>query len=97
MSRHQIVQELESTADHIADASRADLQVMLRRAVLLLRNVSGISLDARTDDALTSVAAEIGTAKADLVEAIVGDWLVANAYLPVPHALDEESDVKGTA
>lgn len=97
MSRHQFVQELESTADHIADASRADLQILLRRAALLLRNVGGLSLDPRTDDALTSLAAEMGSAKPDLVETIVGDWLVANAYLPVPHALDEESTVEGNA
>ncbi|ESY89080.1 hypothetical protein X739_01355 [Mesorhizobium sp. LNHC220B00] len=32
MPRHQFVQELEHTASHIADASRADLQVLLRRA-----------------------------------------------------------------
>lgn len=97
MSRHQFVHELESTADHIADASRADLQVMLRRAALLLRNVGGFSLDAHTDDALTSLASEMGTAKPDLVETIVSEWLVANSYLPVPHVLDEESDVEGSA
>ncbi|TPN86654.1 hypothetical protein FJ987_04520 [Mesorhizobium sp. CU2] len=97
MSRYQFVRELESTADHIADASHADLLVMLRRAALLLRNVGGISLDARTDDALTSLAAEIGTAKPELVETIVGEWLVTNSYMPVPHALDEESDVEGSA
>jgi hypothetical protein len=39
----------------------------------------------------------MGSAKPDLVETIVGDWLVANAYLPVPHALDEESTVEGNA
>ncbi|RWB66600.1 hypothetical protein [Mesorhizobium sp.] len=89
--------ELESTADHIADASRADLQIMLRRAALLLRNVGGISLDANTDDALTSLAAEMDTPKPDLVETIAGDWLVANSYLPVPHAVDEESEVEGSA
>ncbi|AZO36328.1 MAG: hypothetical protein EOS81_15925 [Mesorhizobium sp.] len=94
MSRHQFVHELESTADHIADASRADLQVLLRRAALLLRNVGGINLDPRTDDALTSLAAEMGAAKPDLVETIVGEWLVANSYLPV-HAVDEESTVDG--
>jgi len=94
MSRHQFV---ESTADHIADASRADLQILRRRAALLLRNVGGLSLDPRTDDALTSLAAEMGSAKPDLVETVVGDWLVANAYLPVPHALDEESTVEGNA
>ncbi|CDX34635.1 conserved hypothetical protein [Mesorhizobium plurifarium] len=95
MSRHQFVHELESTAHHIAEASRADLQVLLRRAALLLRNVGGINLDPRTDDALTSLAAEMGTAKPDLVETIVGEWLVANSYLPVPHAVDEESTVDG--
>ena len=95
MSRHQLVRELESTADLIADASRADLEVLLRRAALLIRNVGGISLDPRTDDALTSLAAEMGTSKPDLLETIVGEWLVANAYLPVPHAVDEESTVDG--
>ncbi|WP_348640654.1 hypothetical protein [Mesorhizobium sp. B1-1-5] len=44
MSRHQFVHELESTADHIADASRADLQVLLRRAALLIRNAGGSAL-----------------------------------------------------
>ncbi|SFP86781.1 hypothetical protein SAMN03159463_05028 [Mesorhizobium sp. NFR06] len=94
MSRHQFMQELESTADH---ASRADLQVLLRRAALLLRNVGGFSVDPRTDEALTGLAAEMGTAKPDLMETLVGDWLVANAYLPVPHALDEETAVDGIA
>ncbi|RUV41834.1 MAG: hypothetical protein E5X23_27715 [Mesorhizobium sp.] len=95
MSRHQFVRELESAADHIADASRADLQVLLRRAALVIRNAGGIGLDPRTDDALTSLAAEMGRAKPDLLETIVGEWLVANAYLPVPHAVDEESTVDG--
>ncbi|TIU00759.1 MAG: hypothetical protein E5W55_02075 [Mesorhizobium sp.] len=97
MSRHQFVNELESAAAHIADTSRADLHVMLRRAALVLRNVSGFSLDPRTDEALTSLAAEMGEAKSDLIETIVGDWLVANAYLPVPRQLDEDSTVDGNS
>src|SRR5438093_3960136 len=28
---------------------------------------------------------------------IIGDWLTANAYLPVPYALDEESSAEGNA
>lgn len=40
--------KLESAADQIAGASRADLQVMLKRAALLLRNVGGLSLESRT-------------------------------------------------
>ncbi|RUW52988.1 hypothetical protein EOA32_10925 [Mesorhizobium sp. M1A.F.Ca.ET.072.01.1.1] len=97
MSRHRLVHELESAADHIADASRADLQVLLRRAALLLRNVGGLSLDPKTDEVLNSLAAEMGKAKPDLVETIVGEWLVSNAYLPVPRELDEESAVEGNA
>lgn len=34
-------------------------------------------------------ALEMGTAKPDLVETIVREWLFANAYLPVPRQLDE--------
>lgn len=63
----------------------------------MLRNVGGISLDARTDEALTSLAAEMRTAKPDLLENIVGGWLAANAYLPVPHELDEDGTVEGSA
>ncbi|TGP50875.1 hypothetical protein EN873_23755 [bacterium M00.F.Ca.ET.230.01.1.1] len=97
MSRHQFVRELESTADHIADASRADLQVLLRRAALLLRNVGGLSLDPNTDEVLKGLAAEMGKPKPELVETIVGEWLVSNAYLPVPRQLNEESTVEGNA
>lgn len=97
MSRHQFVHELESVADRIADASRADLQVLLRRAALLLRNVGGLSLDPKTDEVLNGLAAEMGKAKPDLVETIVDEWLVANAYLPAPRQLDEETTVEGNA
>ncbi|WP_318012327.1 hypothetical protein [Mesorhizobium sp. CA10] len=45
----------------------------MRRAALLLRNVGEISLDPRTDEALTGLAAEMGTPKPDLVETIVGE------------------------
>ncbi|MEI9425390.1 hypothetical protein O7A70_29960 [Mesorhizobium sp. Cs1299R1N1] len=95
MSRQQFVYELESAADNIADASRADLQVLLRRAALLLRNVGGLRLDPYTEEVLSGLAAEIGKPKPVLVETIVSEWLVANAYLPVPRALDEDSVVEG--
>jgi ROS/MUCR transcriptional regulator protein len=35
MTRQSIAEELESAADSIADISRADLQIILRRAVLM--------------------------------------------------------------
>lgn len=40
MARQSIAEELENAADRIADISRADLQIILRRAALMLRNAS---------------------------------------------------------
>ena len=97
MSRMTIASELEAAADQIAEISRADLQIMLRRAGLMLRNVTGLVLEPNLDEPLSSLATEMGLSKAELVRTIVGDWLVANAYLPVPYALDEESTVEGNA
>jgi hypothetical protein len=45
MTRQSIAEELESAADRIADVSRADLQIILRRAALMLRNVTGVPLE----------------------------------------------------
>ena len=97
MSRHHFVRELESTADRIADASRADLQILLRRAALLLRNVDVLALPSRTEQALNGVATEMGVSRPELIEIIIGEWLSANAYLPVPFAFDEDSGTDGCA
>lgn len=96
MTRLAFVRELEGTADRIADASRADLQVMLRRAALVLRNVNSIALDTKLDEPLGDLAAEMGVSKVDLINRVVGEWLVANAYLPVS-TLVEESETAGSA
>ncbi|CAN7649027.1 hypothetical protein [Mesorhizobium sp. LjNodule214] len=97
MARLTIASELASAADRIADISRPDLQIILRRAALVLRNVTGIALEPKVDESLAGLAAEIGVSKSDLIKSIVDDWLVANAYLPAPYALDEETSVNGTA
>ncbi|RUW33795.1 hypothetical protein [Mesorhizobium sp. M1E.F.Ca.ET.041.01.1.1] len=97
MNRHDIAADLESAANHIADVSRADLQVMLRRAALMLRNVTGLVLEPSVQEPLSSIAEEMGLTTPDLIRTIVSDWLVANAYLPVPHALDEDSTVERNA
>ncbi len=57
MTRRSFADELNSAADHIGDVNRADLQILLRRAALMLRNVEGVPLDPEWDDALRSVAA----------------------------------------
>lgn len=58
MPRLSVAAELESAAGRIADVSRADLQIMLRRAALVLRNVIGVTLDPATDDSINGIAAE---------------------------------------
>ncbi|GLS37176.1 hypothetical protein GCM10010869_27690 [Mesorhizobium tianshanense] len=51
MTRQSIAEALESAADRIADISRADLQIILRRAALMLRNVAGVPLEPATASA----------------------------------------------
>ncbi|GAJ91055.1 hypothetical protein [Rhizobium rhizogenes] len=88
--------QLEHVADRIGDASRADLQVMLRRAALLIRNAAPIGLEAETEDALLSIAGELGMTRNDMIRHIVKEWLETNAYLPV-RELDEDGDIDGRA
>ncbi|WP_287253117.1 hypothetical protein [Mesorhizobium sp.] len=61
----------------------ADLQVILRRAALMLRNVSGLPLEPATEDALNSIAAEMKIGRSDLIQIVLREWLETNAYLPV--------------
>nr|WP_210319035.1 CopG family transcriptional regulator [Rhizobium paranaense] len=88
--------QLEYAADRIGDASRADLQIMLRRAALLIRNATPIGLDAETDDTLLSIVGQLGMTRNEMVRHIIKEWLETNAYLPV-RDLAEDCDVDGTA
>ncbi|TIX86287.1 MAG: hypothetical protein E5V21_01425 [Mesorhizobium sp.] len=96
MTRRLIAEELEGAADRIADMSRADLQIILRRAALMLRNVSGVPLEPATEDALSSIAAEMKISRSDLIQIVLREWLETNAYLPV-RTIDEESETDGSA
>ncbi|UVC19398.1 hypothetical protein [Mesorhizobium onobrychidis] len=96
MTRQSIAEELESAADRTADISRADLQIILRRAALMLRNVAGVPLEPATEDALNSIAAEMKIGRSDLIQVILREWLETNAYLPVL-SVDEDSETDGCA
>ncbi|MGO6938496.1 CopG family transcriptional regulator [Rhizobium johnstonii] len=87
---------LEDAADRIADISRADLQIMLRRAALLVRNSGSIALDDDTEEALRNVSSELVLTREDAIRYIVREWMEKNTYLPV-HNLDEDGDVIGNA
>lgn len=57
----------------------------------MLRNVTGVTLEPNVDESLAGLATEMGVSKP--IKTIVREWLVTNAYLPVPYALDEEISV----
>ncbi|MBX4858773.1 CopG family transcriptional regulator [Rhizobium bangladeshense] len=87
---------LEDAADRIKDISRADLQIILRRAALRLRNASAVSMDDDVEDALRDLAGGFGMTRNNTIQFIVREWMEKNTYLPVHH-LDEDGDVDGTA
>ncbi|MBY3369390.1 CopG family transcriptional regulator [Rhizobium laguerreae] len=87
---------LEDAADRIADISRADLQIMLRRAALRLRNAGDISMDDDMEEALRDLSGEFGMTRNDTIRFIVREWMEKNTYLPV-HNVDEDSEVDGSA
>ncbi|MFF0919070.1 CopG family transcriptional regulator [Rhizobium leguminosarum] len=96
MSSFNTAKLLEDTADRIADISRADLQIMLRRAALRLRNAGFVLMEDDVEEALRDLAGELGMARDDMIRFIVREWMEKNTYLPV-HALDEDGDVDGSA
>ncbi|NEI37081.1 CopG family transcriptional regulator [Rhizobium leguminosarum] len=87
---------LEDAADRIADISRADLQIMLRRAALRLRNSGAVSMEDDVEEALLDLADELGMTRNDTIRFIVREWMEKNTYLPV-RTLDEDGDVDGSA
>ncbi|MDR9813762.1 CopG family transcriptional regulator [Rhizobium hidalgonense] len=74
---------LEDAADRIADISRPDLQIILRRAALLLRNSSSIAFDDDVEEALRDLSGEFGKTRNDTVRFIVREWMEKNTYIPV--------------
>lgn len=85
---------LEDAANRIADVSRADLQILLRRAALRLRNAAAVSMDEDVEEALRDLASEFEVTRNDMIRFIVREWMEKNTYLPV-HNLDEDGEVDG--
>ena len=96
MPRRTFATELEKAADQIADISRADLQILLRRAALRLRNIEGLTLDADADEAVDFLAAQLKLPRSEVLRNIVREWLISDGRLPVDR-LDDESETDGSA
>lgn len=96
MSAIDYAAQLDDAAERIADISRADLQIMLRRAALRLRNTVKVPLDPEWEDALSGIASELNVGRNDLIRQIVKEWLETNGYLPV-HMIEEGDETDGRA
>ena len=96
MTRRTFINELEEAADHIGDTSRADLQVMLRRAALRLRNVEGVTLDADANKAISLLAMEMRLPRSEVLRISVREWLIGCGRIRAD-TLDEESETDGVA
>lgn len=87
---------LEETASRITDVSRPDLQILLRRAAIMVRNSGSIGLNEDVEEALCSVAGELNMTRNQMVCSIVQAWLETNTYLPV-QMLEEDREVNRSA
>ncbi len=97
MTSNDTAAELETAAARIADIPRHDLQIMLRRAALRLRNASAISMDQDVEETLEDLISESQmTTRSDMIRYIVREWLEKNSFLPV-QILDEDGDLDDTA
>lgn len=96
IDRFIFADELDSVSDRIEHVSSADVQIILRRAALWIRNTEGIMLDHEVDEAITALAADLGTMKLDLLRRVVREWLETGGYLPV-RMLEEDGEVDGSA
>ena len=95
MTRRSFAQELEEAADKIGDVSRADLQIMIRRAALRLRNSGEVTFDPEIDAVIDTLAAESEMQRSDVIRTIIKDWMISAGRLPL-HEIDEDGKTDGS-
>ncbi|MFU0507921.1 hypothetical protein [Pseudaminobacter sp. NGMCC 1.201702] len=79
-SNHGYAEQLEDAADAVDFISPADLQALLRRAALRLRNTAQLQLDPEWEDALQCVAAAVDFGWNELIRMMVQKWVKAQEY-----------------
>ncbi|WP_037093430.1 ribbon-helix-helix protein, CopG family [Rhizobium leguminosarum] len=87
---------LQDAADRIADIPRPDLQILLRRTALRLRNATTVSMDDDVDEVLLDLASELGLTREDMMRYIIREWMEENNFL-FTHELDEHRKLDGLA
>ncbi|EJB01811.1 hypothetical protein FHX14_000603 [Rhizobium sp. BK619] len=72
---------LQDAADRIADIPRPELQILLRRAALRLRNATTVSMEDDVDEVLGDLASELGLTREDVMRHIIREWMEKNSFL----------------
>lgn len=85
MTRRAFADELEAAAANAANMSISEIQALLRRAALRVRNSQRVTLDQEVEDALSKVVAEMGEHRSDVMNTIVLDWMISYGRLPIHH------------
>ena len=96
MTSRDMAALLEDAATRIDEISSPDLQIILRRAALMVRNAGSIVLDENMEEAIRNLCGELVLTREDAIRYVVREWMEKNTYLPV-HDLDEDGDVDGEA
>lgn len=84
MPHRSYADELEAAAADIGNRSIPELQILLRRAALIIGNSGTLALDEPAESALAQVIEELGRSRNTVLRTIVTDWLVSYGRLPVP-------------
>ncbi len=79
----RFIEHLEAMADRIGDAHSEDLQALLRRAAIRLRNPPGLILDRDVDEIVTSLAREICMSRQEVANRIIREWFEATIEMPL--------------
>ena len=79
--RRSFAEEFAKAASQIADFSRADLEALLRRVALRIRNSKRLSLEPHVDDIPASIDAGLEIPRAELLSRLLTEWLEDSGYL----------------
>lgn len=76
MTHRSFAEELEAAAGRLTEMNLADVEALIRRAALRLRNTSEVRLDARTDVLIEEIMEESDLSRSDVIRGIIRDWMI---------------------
>lgn len=81
LPKHLLIAALLEAANNIEDAPKQEVQALLHRAAIGLRNANSSPNELTLDDALSAAAKDMMLSRQDLVPRILREWLHIKGYL----------------